>query len=172
MSAIRVASLGEYAVGFGGRAGGDGDILAAAFPEHAVDDPGAGFGVAEGGGNAEDFEFGAAQGESDGEGVVDVVADVGIDDDFFVRRRGLRGAGRGNDGKGEDQAETNSDLFRAEDGSYPFLASAWLKHGLPSRTLTRTGLGPAGPGSALFLPSQGIEHSFSIVLRVTTLLLL
>ncbi len=78
-----VAALSERGFGRGGCAGGYGDVGATDFGEEAVEEFGAGFGVAEGGGDAEDLQFGAAEGEGDGEGVVDVVADVGVEDYFF-----------------------------------------------------------------------------------------
>jgi len=60
-----------------GCAGKDGDVGAAGFAEDEVEDFGAGFGIAEGGGDAEDLELGAFEG--DGEGVVD----VGVDGDLL-----------------------------------------------------------------------------------------
>ncbi len=70
----------------------DGNFRAADFAQKSVDDAGTGFGVAEGSGYAKDFEFGAFDGEREGEGVVDVVADVGVDDDFLGRGLGVREA--------------------------------------------------------------------------------
>ncbi len=78
-----VAALGEVGFGRGGCAGGYGDFGATDFGEEAIEELGAGFRIAEGGGDAEDLQFGAAEGEGDGEGVVDVVADVGVEDYFF-----------------------------------------------------------------------------------------
>jgi len=51
--------------------------------KEAVEELGAGLGVTKTGGDAEDLEFGAAEGESDGEGIIDVVAIFGVDDDLF-----------------------------------------------------------------------------------------
>src|SRR5229473_1206940 len=78
-----VAALGEVGFGRGGCAGGYGDFGATDFGEEAIEELGAGFGVADGGGDAEDLQFGAAEGEGYREGVVDVVADVGVQDHFF-----------------------------------------------------------------------------------------
>ncbi len=89
---LGVAALGEVGLGRRGNASGNGDFRAASFGEEAVEELSASFGVAEGGGDAEDLEFGAAEGEGDGEGVVNVVADVGVQDYFLeegVSRRGL-----------------------------------------------------------------------------------
>src|SRR5581483_3238099 len=49
-------------------------------------------GVAEGGGDAENLQLRAAECQCHGKGIVDVVANVGVDDNFFrrFRRRGLR----------------------------------------------------------------------------------
>jgi len=51
------------------------------------------FGVTKRGGDAEDLEFGAAESEGDSEGVVNVVADVSVEDYFF--RHGVGGGGLG-----------------------------------------------------------------------------
>src|SRR6266704_463929 len=75
--------LGEGALGRRRNASGHGNVRATGFGEEAVKKLGASFGVAESCGDAKDFEFGAAERESDGEGVVNVVADVGVNDDFF-----------------------------------------------------------------------------------------
>ncbi len=93
VAGFRVAALGEVGFGRAGCAGGYGDFGAADFGEEAVEEFGAGFGVAEGGGDAEDLQFGAAEGEGDGEGVVDVVADVGVEDYFFGEGGGRRRLG-------------------------------------------------------------------------------
>ena len=95
---LGVTTLGERAFWRSGRAGGYGNVLAASFGEKAVKNLGAGFRVAKSGGDAEDLEFGAAESKSDGEGVVNVVADVRVDDDFF--RRILVWSGRTRDGLG------------------------------------------------------------------------
>ena len=63
----------------------------ASFGEETVKELGAQFGVAESGGDAENLELGAAEGEGNREGVVNVVSDVGVNDDFF----GLRGSWNG-----------------------------------------------------------------------------
>ena len=74
---------------------GYGDVRAAGFREEAVEKLGAGFRVAERGRDAKDLEFGAAESQGDGESVVNVIADVGVDDDFFGgSRSGLGGGNR------------------------------------------------------------------------------
>ncbi len=88
-----VAALGEVGFGRGGCAGGYRDFGAIDFGEEAIEELGAGFGVAEGGGDAEDLKFGAAEGEGYREGVVDVVADVGVEDYFFGEGGGRRRLG-------------------------------------------------------------------------------
>jgi hypothetical protein len=95
MAGLGVAALREGALDGRGSSGGDGDFRTASFGEEAVEKFGSGFGVAEGGGHAEDLQFGAAQGQSYGESVVNVVADVGVNVDFLGSGggRNLRGAG-------------------------------------------------------------------------------
>jgi len=93
---LGVPALRECALGGRGNTSSYRDFRAASFGKEAVEELGAGLGVTEGGSDAEDLEFGAAEGECDGEGVVDVVADVGVDDYFFGygflgNRRGWRG---------------------------------------------------------------------------------
>jgi len=83
VAAFGVAALGERGLGRRGRTGGHGYLGVADFGEEAVQELGTGFGVTEGGSDAEDLEFGAAEGECDGEGIVDVVANVGVDEYFF-----------------------------------------------------------------------------------------
>ena len=78
----------KLGLGFCGDAFGDGDVGRVGFDEEAVDHSGAKLGVAPGAGDAEDFDFGAGESEADGEDVVHVVADVGVDDDF----RGVSGS--------------------------------------------------------------------------------
>src|SRR5882724_4794803 len=90
---LGVAALGESSFGWRGDAGGHRDFRAADFGKEAVEELGAGLGVTERGGDAEDLEFGAAESEGDGEGVVDIVADVGVEDYFF--RGGVGGGGLG-----------------------------------------------------------------------------
>ncbi len=89
MSAVAVAALGHRGLGRCGRSGEDGNVGAAGFVEYAVHDSGASFGVSEGGGDAENFKLGTFEGKGKREGIVDVVAYVGIDDDFFARSRCL-----------------------------------------------------------------------------------
>jgi len=97
MARFGIVTLRESALGGRGNASGYGDVGATGFGKEAVEKPGAGFRVAESGSDAEDLEFGTAESECHGEGVVNVVANVGVDDDFFGLRRswsGLCGARR------------------------------------------------------------------------------
>ena len=91
MARFGIVTLRESALGGRGNASGYRDFGVASFSEETVEKPGAGFRVAESGGDAEDLEFGTAEGERHGEGVVNVVANVGIDDDFFGLRRSWSG---------------------------------------------------------------------------------
>ena len=88
--AFGVAALGERGLGRRGRASRHGYLLAADFGEEAVEKLRSGFGVPKGSGDAHDLQFGAAQGERDGEGIVDVVADISVDDYFFWEGRSWR----------------------------------------------------------------------------------
>ncbi len=71
-------------------AGGDGDVFAANGVQVAIDEAGTQLGISKCGGDAEQFEFGAAQGQCEGERVVDIVADVGIEDRQLRSGRGTR----------------------------------------------------------------------------------
>ncbi len=93
----RLALLGpiglrEVGGGVGCSAYEDGHGPDVGFLEEAVDKPSAKGGVAPRGGDAENFAFWAAQCEGQREGVVNVVADVGIEDDFGLGGRRLRGS--------------------------------------------------------------------------------
>src|SRR5258708_4682374 len=83
---FRVAALRERTLGGRWRASGYQNVGAADFGEETVEEFGASFGVTESGSDAKDLQFGAAYGESHGEGVVYVVSDVRVDDDFFRQR--------------------------------------------------------------------------------------
>ena len=74
--------LREFGGGAGSGADQDGDGSGVGFLEEAVDETSAKSGVAPGGGDAENLDFGATQCQSQSEGVVNVVADVGVEDDF------------------------------------------------------------------------------------------
>ena len=77
-----------HAIGcVGGNAGENGDVAAASLGEEAIENPSAGFGIAERRCDAENLEFGTAQGKGHSKSIVNVVADVGINDDFFWRDR-------------------------------------------------------------------------------------
>jgi len=80
---IAVTALAHGIFGLRGDAGEDGNVAARDFAEHTIDDACTGFGVPEGGGDSQDLQFGTAESEGDGEGVVNVVADVSVNDDFF-----------------------------------------------------------------------------------------
>ncbi len=86
MAGFGVAALGEGALGGRGNAGGYRDVRTSDFGEEAVEELGASFCIAESRGNAENLQFGAVQRESHGESVVDVIPNVGVDDDFFGGR--------------------------------------------------------------------------------------
>src|SRR6267154_370288 len=83
---FRVAALGEGAFGGRWRASGYQNVGPADFGEETVEEFCASFGVTESGSDAEDLQFGAAHGKSHSEGVVYVVADVRVDDNFFRQR--------------------------------------------------------------------------------------
>lgn len=83
MAGFGVAALGESAFRWRRNSGGYEDVRAASFGEETVKKLGAGLRVAKRGGDAEDLELGAAEGEGYGERVVNVIADVGVNDDFF-----------------------------------------------------------------------------------------
>lgn len=88
-----VAALREGASGRRGNASRYRDFWVAGFGEKAVEEPSASFGVTESSCNAEDLEFGAAKSQGHSESIVDVIADIGVDYDFFGeggRRSGLR----------------------------------------------------------------------------------
>jgi len=65
--------------------------LDALFAQHAIDDSGAGQGIAGGGGETENLELGTVQCQGEREGIVNVHPDIGIDDDLL----GRSGMGRG-----------------------------------------------------------------------------
>ncbi len=90
MAAFAVTPLIHDVGGMRRSASDDGNISAACFPKKPIYDFGAGLGVAEGGGYAENLEFGTLESERQGEGVVNVIADVGINDYSFWRGRRLR----------------------------------------------------------------------------------
>ena len=66
------------------RACGNGNIRARRFFEQAVEELGSHFRIAKGSGDAEDLQFRAAQGQSYGKSIVNVVANVRINDDPFL----------------------------------------------------------------------------------------
>ena len=109
---FRVDFLGEAGGWWCGQTYRYRDVCVAGVREEAVEQAGAEGGIAEGGGEAEDPEFGAAQGEGDGEGVVDVVTDVGVDDDFCGGVwPGLCGCDLGCGDDGDDRGENGAGDF-------------------------------------------------------------
>ena len=109
---IGVGTLGEGSFGRRGPAYSHGDVTSTCFREKTVEQFGAFGGVSEGGGDAENLELRASQREAYGESVVNVVADVGIDDDFLRRsRRGgwlLRFPSKGRAGGQEEETKTEA----------------------------------------------------------------
>ena len=90
-SAFCPGGLRKRRFGWRRSAFGDWDIRSASFGEQAIDHLRTKFRVAPRAGDAEDLEFGTDQGEADREDIVDVVADVGVDDDLYrLSGRGLR----------------------------------------------------------------------------------
>ena len=64
----------------------DRDVLSSRLSQHSIHEFRPSFGIAKLGGDAEDLQFGALERERHREGVVDVVTDVGIDNDLLERR--------------------------------------------------------------------------------------
>lgn len=75
--------------------GGYGDFFASGLAEQAVDHAAAHRSVAPGGGDTHDLDVGAGEEEAEGEDVVDIVADVGIEEDLVGWRDVPRGLGAG-----------------------------------------------------------------------------
>ena len=73
---------------------GDRDVLMSGFSQKPVCQFGAEFCVAESGGDSQNLQLRAAQGQGYGEGVVHIVADVGVDDDFFCAVEGWLKTGK------------------------------------------------------------------------------
>ncbi len=93
---LGVGALGEEIGGGGGQPGIDRNVDDVRGGEEVIEEASAEIGVAEGGGDADDANLRAAQQKSDGEGIVDVVADIGVDPD----QSGGRGQSVGRDGRG------------------------------------------------------------------------
>src|SRR5262249_20428411 len=70
------------------RARGDGDVSAADGVQQAAEDEGARVRVAVNGGDAVQADLGTRQDERQGEGIVDVAADVGVEQDGHLRHSG------------------------------------------------------------------------------------
>ena len=86
---LGIGGLGEDVVVGSGYAGRDRDCLAAHGRQVTVHQAGAQFRVAEFRGDAENLQFRALEGQRQGKRVVDVVADIGVDDGQ-LGRTGLR----------------------------------------------------------------------------------
>jgi len=115
---LGVGGLGEGADGWGGDAGSYGDVGVAGVGEEVGDDVGAGDGVAEGGGDAEDLELRGMEGVGDGEGVVYVVTDVGVDEDGDCGWLGVGGLlrvcgdGEGCEGEEDEREAAHGSLWQ------------------------------------------------------------
>jgi hypothetical protein len=73
---------------------GHGNVFPAGFFKEAAQQAGAEMRVAPSAGDSQNLKFRTSQREPNGEGIINIVADVGVDDNFFKsirwRRRGLR----------------------------------------------------------------------------------
>jgi hypothetical protein len=88
LPAFGVAALGEGAeIDIDRRTHGDGNVAAAQLAQHAIEHFGAGWRIAETGGHADDLKFRTGKCQPQREGIVDIVADIAVDDDFFPRLR-------------------------------------------------------------------------------------
>jgi hypothetical protein len=131
MAGFGVAALGEVGFWRGGRASGYGDVGAADFGEEAVEELGAGFSVAEGGGDTDDLQFGAAQGQSEREGVVD----VGVENYFFLEGGGGLGLA---EGRGcQDCTSHDGEEQRPEFRHVRTLKLGWARSRLEQKNLLR-----------------------------------
>src|SRR5438270_1921715 len=103
LAGLRIAEWGECRLGRRCWDGRHGNIWAPCFNQETIEEFGARFGIAESCGDAEDLQFRAAQGQRHRESVINVVADIGVNDDFLSgrasnfcrRRRTLRQATAG-----------------------------------------------------------------------------
>ena len=87
-AALGIAALGEGAqIDIGGRAHGDGNVAAAQLAQHAVEHFRARRRVAEACRHADNVELRTGQRQPQGKRVVDIIADIAIDDDFLGRLR-------------------------------------------------------------------------------------
>src|SRR6266581_3298894 len=113
--ALGVAPLGERAFTHRGRARCHGDVRTANFGKEAIDKLRAGLGVSERGCDPDDLQFRAAQSQSKSKSVINVVADVGVNDHFFGDGKdcgSLAGAeGRRNYGKRSQDTSEDSCRF-------------------------------------------------------------
>ena len=86
----------------------DGNVRVAGFREQAIRQTGAQVGISPSRRDSDNFELGTGKRKTDGERVVDIVADVGIDDDFDFRG-GAGGRGRRRLGEEGLRTERHSD---------------------------------------------------------------
>ena len=90
--ALRILELREVGLRRCWHAGRNRDIRASHFPQQAVEEFGAHFRVAKSGCNTKNLQLGTTQCQGYGESIVNVIADVRVDDDF-LRRRSSSGSG-------------------------------------------------------------------------------
>src|SRR5215472_15313409 len=114
------------------RACGNRNIRAPHFSEQAVEELGPHFRIAKSGGDPEDLEFRAAQGQSYGKSIVNIVANVRINDDLFFgswlkhSRAGARREATGRTRKHHTGQEKNEDSARV--GHVRLLTAIWMVH--------------------------------------------
>src|SRR5215471_2307271 len=89
MPALRIFALREVSLRLGRNARGDGYIGAPHFSQQAVKQLGALLCIAKRRCNSQNLQLGTTERQSHGESIVNVIADVGINDDF-LRERSLR----------------------------------------------------------------------------------
>jgi hypothetical protein len=87
VTTLSIAALGELIVSVSRCSHGDWNVLATGLPEKPIQELGASLGISEGGGNAENFQLRAAETERNRECVIDVISDIGVNDDFFRNAR-------------------------------------------------------------------------------------
>jgi len=87
---LRPARLGKGRLASSGNSLGYGKALMLRFREKAIHEPRAKMSVAPGGGDPSDSDFWAGERQRQSKGVVDVIADIGIEDDPGFGRYGAR----------------------------------------------------------------------------------
>jgi hypothetical protein len=83
LSAFRITTLTRGIGNMRGRARCHNDIRAAGLSEKTIQQPGASFGVTERSRDSQNLKFRTAQRKRDGERVIDIVSDIGIDNYFL-----------------------------------------------------------------------------------------